>query len=1336
MSRIKTILSSSRLFSKGSKDLDGGVVDNATFNRMTASFESNTHLVDDVQFEYSAPLIFQINELKGDVDDLHTHLSESLYTNRETSFGGSILVSSHITASGNISSSGTLLGNSLTLGGTAITSTGTELNIVDGGTVASNITPQDADRVVYNDGGVMKQVTMTKLASYFDDEITNMPNLADIGTDLTVAGNITATSLNVTSITSSIVTSSILQTEGSNIFGDTIADTHTFNGHITASGNISSSGTGDNYFGGNLNIVNDSGTELNFTGTGNTNITTAGNLYVKAGSSKKIYFGANNTDSQVTIDTSGWVGIGDTSPNAPLDIESSENVLARFTSTDDDAKIIIEDDDTTGYHNVRNNYHSFGFDGYTTRSPLFVVSGSLENGVWGKVGIGTSAPGEVLTVHGNISASGFVSASAFGGDGSGLSNVSATVADESITLAKLAHAAANTVMVRDASDAGDPSFKAVTNTQILIGDGTGFTAAALSGDVTMTNAGVVSVADDKIGNDELKQDDDITLQSLSVTNHITASGNISASGTITGNAINVNGTNVLVAGGVDISADTNLAGGTGITLTGDTLSTTDSEIVHDNLSGFVANEHIDHSGVTMTAGAGLTGGGTIASTRTFNVDSASMGGFYSASMNDFTTTGFIKGNHITASGNISSSGTGNNILGGNLYFDGDTTISTVGGSDDLSINPDAELNLGTAGSDEINIGRQSGTCDINMFANTSTVAARFLTSTITFNHPVTASANISSSGTIQSTGNISTNGSITATSADINGNVDIDGGNLTVGTALQLTNGGVFNFGGSLADGRITWDTGYASLYGLAGNKLRLGSYNQQGVLTISSSTENVMVISASNVGIGTTSPERALEIKDTSNNHQLQLTAATNMNSGIKFTDGTDADAAHIYYYHTDKRLRFYTDNTEQMNILANGNVGIGTTAPTKPLQVTGDISASGTATIQNLNVFGPASGQPQIYINDRDNGLGTGDGFLITKSGTNAFIYNRDDGHLEIGTNDKQQLHIQDEAAEGQLKIADGGIDVTGHITASGNISSSGNIIADFPDTNDNALHYPLVTDGNTIEKLNDLNFNPSTGLVQVGSSLQVNSTNIVLGSPTGTISTTSHITAGGYISSSGAINTLSHITASGNISSSEYVYAERFIASGQVRVGGVTAITYSDPEIRFGYHTNLPIQIGKTITSRTNFAGHITASGNISSSGVIYGKQIQHTYHQFDNASNASVNYIPAPGAYVIEGTSINYYRKWLAPYKGKIKKIVIHAENDCGTTRVSLYTNGVFSGYHQQALGATTAVVFDTFTGGLSGNPNFNQHDLIAIAVDPANIPGEVNLVCSWEYEIDS
>lgn len=52
-------------------------------------------------------------------------------------------------------------------------------------------------------------------------------------------------------------------------------------------------------------------------------------------------------------------------------------------------------------------------------------------------------------------------------------------------------------------------------------------------------------------------------------------------------------TQAITLGEIDIGDDTNLAAGTGITLTGDTLSTTDGDIVHDNLSGFVANEHLD-----------------------------------------------------------------------------------------------------------------------------------------------------------------------------------------------------------------------------------------------------------------------------------------------------------------------------------------------------------------------------------------------------------------------------------------------------------------------------------------------------------------------------------------------------------------------------------------------------------------------------------------------------------------------------------------------------------------------------------------------------------------------
>ena len=62
-------------------------------------------------------------------------------------------------------------------------------------------------------------------------------------------------------------------------------------------------------------------------------------------------------------------------------------------------------------------------------------------------------------------------------------------------------------------------------------------------------------------------------------------------GTLEADAITVNGTATAVSGGA----------------------------FHDGFSDFVANEHIDHSGVTITAGTGMTGGGTIAATRTLNV---------------------------------------------------------------------------------------------------------------------------------------------------------------------------------------------------------------------------------------------------------------------------------------------------------------------------------------------------------------------------------------------------------------------------------------------------------------------------------------------------------------------------------------------------------------------------------------------------------------------------------------------------------------------------------------------------------------------------------------------
>ena len=59
---------------------------------------------------------------------------------------------------------------------------------------------------------------------------------------------------------------------------------------------------------------------------------------------------------------------------------------------------------------------------------------------------------------------------------------------------------------------------------------------------------------------------------------------------------------------------------TGITVTyQDADGTLDFVVDHDAANNFVANEHIDHTSVTLTAGDGLTGGGDISANRTFAV---------------------------------------------------------------------------------------------------------------------------------------------------------------------------------------------------------------------------------------------------------------------------------------------------------------------------------------------------------------------------------------------------------------------------------------------------------------------------------------------------------------------------------------------------------------------------------------------------------------------------------------------------------------------------------------------------------------------------------------------
>ena len=111
----------------------------------------------------------------------------------------------------------------------------------------------------------------------------------------------------------------------------------------------------------------------------------------------------------------------------------------------------------------------------------------------GGSGITTTAGSQTLTVAGDDATTSTKGVSSFSSDNFSVSSGAVTIKDAGVANAELADMAANTVKVRNANSSGVPSDLALATTEIMIGDGTGFTAAALSGDVSMTNAGAVTV---------------------------------------------------------------------------------------------------------------------------------------------------------------------------------------------------------------------------------------------------------------------------------------------------------------------------------------------------------------------------------------------------------------------------------------------------------------------------------------------------------------------------------------------------------------------------------------------------------------------------------------------------------------------------------------------------------------------------------------------------------------------------------------------------------------------------------------------------------------------------
>ncbi len=531
----------------------------------------------------------------------------------------------------------------------------------------------------------------------------------DVATDadvefasITTTGNITAqgdiiaenyiVSSSVTHMTSSAIS-------GSSIFGDTLDDTHQFTGsvfvsgstfNIDADGGLSSSASGSFL---NVKITDNLGVTGKFTlpniadvsasiasavaggddmgnhtatqdldmdgndifdvghisSSGNISSSLGNILGFKSGSFQQLDANVVSASSVQATNLTGLVG---TATQGTIDHDSLANFVAN-EHVDHTSITLTAGDGLSGGGTIAAN-RSFAVDATvlrTTGDSVVSSSAQLSDDISGSLSAAAVLGLGAGIISGSSSNSSLTTAIV--GEGAGILSGSAQIADDvsgSLSTAAIVGLGANLVsasaMVDHDSTTNFVANEHINHTSVTLTAGDGLTGGGtIASNRTFAVGAGTGVT---VNSNDVAIGQDVATTANVKFNHITGSGNISGS---LGNILGFNSGSFQA---IDALA-----------LSGSVQQATQALINHDSLAGFVSDEHIDHTGVTITAGAGLTGGGTIASTRTLAVG-AGTGVTVNANDvaigQDVATTANVKFNHITGSGNISGSAAGD-ILG-------------------------------------------------------------------------------------------------------------------------------------------------------------------------------------------------------------------------------------------------------------------------------------------------------------------------------------------------------------------------------------------------------------------------------------------------------------------------------------------------------------------------------------------------------------------------------------------------------------------------------------------------------------------------------------------------
>ena len=765
---------------------------------------------------------------------------------------------------------------------------------------------------------------------------------------------------------------------------------------------------------------------------------------------------------------------------------------------------------------------------------------------------------------------------------------------------------------------------------------------------------------------------------------VTASGNISSSGTIV--AASLQDTSLTAGRLVSVTTNGVLNDDADFTVSGNDMTLGRDLTIGRNLiidAGTISNVSTTH----VTASGNISASGTIF---TDTISSPTNNLVISSSTVRLTATTDGEANLILEADSDNDDENDNPFM--DFLQDGGGVTGQIGISGDVDKWPDGDALTGVTSNGMVIGMKGSGTSTNRQlfFATADTVALKLDNSqNATFTGNITANGNIIGDGatdisgidTITTSGQISSSGgSIYATRAFINGKRALD---------ISSNIGSLFD--GLAADGSIL-----------------LGKSNMGIPVFANGSITSSNDISASGDLIGGRANiiNRVITPEITSLTTLTivpDITASGNISaSGNILSDNFLADNGnHIIGHHSVDGLQIRTQNSDPIVFKTNGNNIRASIASDGVVNIVGNLDLDG-------NVIGDGATDisgideittDRIRLTSTTDASATSTGHAFQAGLTSAVNIIIDNNEIMARNNGSEaNLHLNadggdvffhNNVANSNTVISPTtGLAASGHITASGNISASGNLIG-------TEAHVTTIQSPDSLGVLELLGDNK-------GSVLKINSTNATgnrvvglemsasgdghvfsLGLGRGNVDGVGTFVIAPTVVSTAEANavfemdTTGNITSSGAISSSGIITADSILSVGRLYMG---AYGGSNPFIA---STTAGIEVKN---GSLDVDSHITASGNISSSGdivcnnlnttgTIIGKQIQLFSQSFLDDLGTSVHYLPWKD--INEQTTI--YQEEAAmvmPYDGRIKSVTIRMSSiaTSGNRTIGIHTIG--------------------------------------------------------------